>query len=90
MVDNLLADPQTASQVVRGLDDWANCAETRPGLADGLHVVLRETFTNTTPATRRRISFDIRRFVFDAQEAAAALRAVVHKTLESIDDDQDS
>jgi hypothetical protein len=86
MIDDLMSEPPTSALVVRCLDGWANRAETQPSLAAGLQVVLREAFTATTPATRRRISYDIRRLVFNRQETAAALRAAVHRTLRSIDD----
>lgn len=86
VVDDLMTEQSMSRHVIEGLDDWANQAETQPGLATGLQVVLREAFTATTPATRRRISHDIRRFVFEQKEAAAALRAAVHTTLRSIND----
>jgi hypothetical protein len=86
LVDNLLANGQTARQVVSGLGDWANGAETDPGLVDGLHVVLREIFTRAGPTTKARISFDIRRLMFDEPEATVALGSAVLRTLEVIDD----
>ncbi|MGH3622049.1 MAG: hypothetical protein ACRDQ5_09705, partial [Sciscionella sp.] len=81
LLRNLMDDRRLRPKITSGLLDWAACAEREPALVPGFRSLLHAALAPPDDQVSRRISFDIRRLLYDEPETVGPLCTSVDEVL---------